>query len=311
MSTLTTRQAVFAAKIIGWIEEKDPVVAAEKRAIMDAGEAPRGFIDQLLALNDSLKRSAAKATREAEAAALAAATPGVVSFEAKIIGFSIDDFGTRKVIVEGSALNVDRVFVTFPAKLDASHGQNVRRVFEGGGEVVVRVAGKVAFASGRIARVTKAKGKSLVELVTELPTDAERNVAARAWEALMTTEVVGEREIRCCSHDHSRDSYCWHSVQVMSDVWENCGCSAQPGFQRTTVVANETVTAPKPLPTELVAWFKALTPAQQAVASLPARGYGMGTPYAVAHWALQALDRPETEHNNHARHWEQLAYLGH
>lgn len=311
MSNLTTKQAVFASRIIGWIGEKDATLANELRGTLDRGEAPKGFVDQLLATNDRLKADARRSERKATAAGLQAANPNVVSFEGRIIGFEVDDYGTRKIVVEGSALLVDRVFVTFPAKLDASHGTNVRRLFEKGQEVVVRVAGKVTFFSGRSAKVTKAKGSALVELVTELPTDAETNRAARAWKALMTTEVVGEREIRCCSHDHAGTAYCYASVQVMSDIWENCGCNAKPGFQKTMVASTETVTAPRPAPSELVAWFEALTPAEQATADQKPNGYGMGTPYAVAHWALSALDRPESEHNCHARHWEQITYLGH
>ncbi len=308
---LTSKQASFVDRLIGWITEKDAIEGARWDERLQTGAYDhRTLIDELIACNDGLRKQERQAERKQAAAAKQATTPSTVVFDAKILDDEFDHFGTHKLIVDGSAIGVARVSVTFSTKLRDSHGEAIRVARMKDHEVVVTVAGKVTFLSGSFAKVTKAKGHELVTMASELPTDEQFNQAKRAWKELMTTEVVGERKVRCCSHDHS--GYCYASVQVMSDIWESCGCGVKPGFQETTVVAVDHVHAPLPAPAELVAWFEALTPVEQRLGdSGRNQGYGMGSDVSTVHWALASLARPESDHNDHERAWKQLAYVGH
>ncbi len=242
----------------------------------------------------------AKSTaRKAEARKTEASFEGVQVWEGVIDRFFHNDYGSEQVQIRtehGLAV------ATFPRKLDDTYRTVIDLVRQNGGEVRVRVAGTVRVGSGKVTRFyfKKAAKHALVELVDDLPTNEAFHNAKHTWKSLCSTWVTAERTVSCCGHEHHYGSFCGATIQVMSDVWESCGCTAPVHERSTTVPAEKLVVAPTPEPTALVAWFEALTPAEQALAEV---NVSHAAPWTST-WAM--VRDPEQE----ARYLAQINYVG-
>lgn len=295
----SSKQADF---ILGLAQETGERIP--ELAIGRSSRAASDLISQLIETRNARKAEARRAAAQARTAQ--ANADGPVTVEGVVTRDVLQEsyFGgvTRKLEVTSDHGN--KYVVTFPAAIERTYGHAIYRALVEGTEVRVRIVGLLTYGSNGTAYTKRAKGQKapLVELLTSLPTDDQLRLADDAWQVLRSTEVVGERLVRCCSHADHQGQACYASVQVMSDEWDTCGCRH---WEVTTVPGETTVTEPKPDIVALVAWYDGLTEAERKGAEA---AYGLLKGIGTMSWILRGTGSDNPDYAK--RCWEQLNYVG-